>query len=122
MSIKLSASLMCADYMNMGRDIRALEENGIDFMHFDIMDGHFVPNLMLPPDFVNAVAKETKVPLDIHLMVEKPEQVIPKLQLTEKDYVSIHYESTYHIQRVLGLIKEVSRGSVKGEVSRGRGY
>lgn len=105
-NVKLSASIMCADIMNLARDFEMLEQAGIDLFHMDIMDEHFVPNMMLPVDFINRMRSETKIPFDIHIMAETPEKIIDDLCLKNNDIVSIHYESTNHVQRVLQLIKE----------------
>lgn len=102
----LSASIMCADLLNMRRDLAFLEAKEIGYFHCDVMDGHFVPNLMLPPDLLRAVKRQFNVPLDVHLMVEQPEKVIPWLAVGEGDVVSVHYESTPHICRALDMIRE----------------
>lgn len=104
MKAALSASLMCADLLNMQQNLDLLAEAGVEYLHFDIMDGHFVPNLMLPPDFARAVRHGSPLPFDIHLMVNMPEQVIPLLDLREGDLVSVHAESTAHVHRALSLI------------------
>lgn len=106
MKPQLSASLMCADLLNMQRDLDELAAAGIEYLHFDIMDGHFVPNMMLPPDFARAIRRGSPLPFDIHLMVESPEKIIPLFDIREGDIVSIHYESTPHVQRALSLVKD----------------
>lgn len=104
----ISPSLMCLDLMNAQRDVEALEKVGVDFFHIDMMDNHFVPNITLSPDFVKALKKITKVPLDIHLMIEDPAQTIPLLSCCdENDIITIHYESTVHVQKALGVIHEM---------------
>jgi ribulose-phosphate 3-epimerase len=103
---KLSASIMCADIMNLKSEIQKLEQANIEFIHWDIMDGHFVPNLMLPIEMVNKVRSQTNLPFDIHLMVEQPEKYINLIDLRKDDYVSVHYESTPHVQRAISIIKE----------------
>lgn len=107
MNKRISASLMCVDLLNLRGAVRQLEEHGIDLLHCDAMDGHFVPNWMMFPDLINAIARETKLPLDIHLMVENPENMLPKLKLREGDIVSLSYESTPHIQRCLSLVRDM---------------
>ena len=98
---------MCVDLMNVERDLRALERAGVDLLHVDVMDNHFVPNITLSTDFIKGLKRVTKLPLDIHLMVEDPLGVtIPQLGCCgEGDIVSIHYESTIHPQRALSAIR-----------------
>jgi ribulose-phosphate 3-epimerase len=103
---KISASLMCVDYKNFERDINTLKDIGIDYIHIDIMDGHFVPNFTLGPDIVKAVRSMVDVPIELHLMVEKPENYIDIFEPEDNDIVCIHQESTVHLQRVLNYIKE----------------
>jgi len=102
----LSASIMCADILSLGSSLKELEASGIEYIHCDIMDNHFVPNLMLPPELLSKMRDITDLPFDFHLMTEKPETVIPMLRLREGDTVSVHYESTPHLQRVISMIKE----------------
>lgn len=102
----LSASIMCADILNLGRDLREIEAAGIGYIHCDIMDNHFVPNLMLPMEQINRMREGTRLPFDIHIMAEHPETVLEKLVLRENDIVSVHYESTVHLQRLLQQIHD----------------
>jgi ribulose-phosphate 3-epimerase len=103
---KISASLMCIDYKNFKRDINTLKDIGIDYIHIDIMDGHFVPNFTLGPDIVKAVRSMVDIPIELHLMVENPENYIDIFEPEDNDIVCIHQESTAHLQRVLNYIKE----------------
>lgn len=105
MSKLLSASIMCADLLNMEKAIKELESAGIDYLHVDIMDGAFVPNITLGFDLINAIKKITKIPLDIHMMVNEPSKLIDRMNLDENDIVCIHYESEIHIHRALEMIK-----------------
>lgn len=108
----LAASVMCADQLNMGRELEDLTNAGVDFFHVDMMDGHFVPNYMLPPETVKAISRVAEIPLDIHLMVDDPDFAIELLPLREGDYVTVHYETSKHIDRTLSLIK--SKGAKAG--------
>ena len=102
---KISPSVMCADFMRLREDLRAFEEGGIEYLHVDIMDGHFVPNFTLGTDFCRILKRETHIPLDLHLMVEEPENKLDWFPFGEGDYVAIHYESTVHLQRALAQIR-----------------
>lgn len=106
MSVKVSASLMCCDLCNVERDVRALEEAGVDWLHFDIMDGRFVPNITLGPDSVRAARAITDLPLDVHLMVEEPERYIPEFLDAGSDILAIHVEATRHVRTMLRLIRD----------------
>lgn len=101
----LSASIMCADLLNMEKAIKELERAGIDYLHIDIMDGAFVPNITLGFDLINAIKKVTDMPLDIHMMVNEPSKFIGGLQLGADDILCVHYESDIHIHRTLEMIK-----------------
>ncbi len=102
----LSASIMCADILNMDKALSEIENSGIDYLHCDIMDNHFVPNLMLAPELLSKLRKGTSLPFDYHIMAENPETIIEKLDIKEGDFVSVHYESTIHLQRAVSMIKE----------------
>ena len=105
-SAELSASIMCADILNMQKALSEIEESGIKYLHCDIMDNHFVPNLMLAPEFLNKLRGATSLPYDYHIMAQNPESIIEKLDIRRGDLISVHYESTPHIQRVVSMIKE----------------
>ena len=100
----LSASIMCADLMNFGQSLREIKEAGIEYLHCDIMDNHFVPNLMLPTEMLNLVRKESDLPCDFHVMAYNPETIIDRLALKDGDIVSVHYEATPHLQKVVQMI------------------
>lgn len=105
MKNKISASLMCADPFELKNVLKTLENNNIDFLHIDIMDGKFVPNLGIGSDYINALKQHTQIPLDYHIMVKEPDSIINLLDLREQDIVSIHYESSYQVQRTLENIR-----------------
>ena len=104
----ISPSMMCADALNLGADAAALEKAGAQFFHYDVMDGDFVPNFMLGPDVIRAVRRVSAVPADIHLMVKNPERHLHLFDLRPGDVVSVHQESTAHLQRTLAAIREVA--------------
>lgn len=105
MTKKLSASLMCADLMNLQKSVDELKKAGIDYLHIDIMDGSFVPNITLGFDLINAIKAVTDIPLDIHMMVNEPSKFVDMMKLDENDIICVHYESDIHIHRVLSQIK-----------------
>lgn len=96
---------MCADLLNLEASIRELEKAGIDYLHVDIMDGSFVPNITLGFDLINALKKITKIPLDVHMMVNDPSKFIGIMKLDENDILCVHYEAETHIHRTLEMIK-----------------
>ena len=102
----LSASLMCADLTRLYDSVKELEKAGTDYLHLDIMDGSFVPNITLGFDLVNAVKSITDIPLDVHMMVNEPSRFIDRMNLDKNDYLCVHYESDVHIHRTLAQIKD----------------
>lgn len=105
MKAKISPSIMCADFGRLEDEIRILEKAGVDYLHIDVMDGHFVPNFAIGPDLVRAIRRLTDIPLDIHLMVERPENYIDLFEPKPGDIVSVHQEATVHLERTLQIIK-----------------
>ena len=88
----ISVSVMCSDLMNLGADIETLQTNGVDWLHVDVMDAHFVPNLTFGPDFIKAMHQKTEMPLDVHLMVTDPELIMSRFELRKGDCLSVHVE------------------------------
>lgn len=103
--MKISPSILSADFANLERDIRIVEEGGADYIHVDVMDGHFVPNITLGPNIVSAIRPVTKLPLDCHLMIENPEKYIEDFAKAGADIITVHVESTPHIHRAIQMIK-----------------
>jgi ribulose-phosphate 3-epimerase len=104
--IQIAPSLLSADFANLARDIKLLEEGGADILHFDVMDGRFVPNITIGPFIAKAVKENTKLPLDCHLMIVEPDKYIPAFAEAGADYISVHAEAAPHLHRSLSLIKE----------------
>ena len=105
MQKKISPSIMCADFFQLDTYIKAFEKCNIDMIHVDIMDGSFVPNYTLGTDFIKALKRKTKIPLDIHLMINNPENKLDWFEFNENDYVAIHCESTSHLHKAISAIK-----------------
>lgn len=105
-NIKISTSIMCADFLHLGRVIRELEEAGADYLHFDIMDGHFVPNFTMGPDILKAIRGETDLPFDTHLMVCDPERYVEAFIQAGSDLLVIHLEACKHLHRTIDLIRK----------------
>jgi ribulose-phosphate 3-epimerase len=102
----LAASLICADPLNMEGDITQLNEANLDMIHFDVMDGSFVSRLGLYPEILSAVKKKSSIPVDVHMMVNNPEDYITTFQLAGADYYNFHVEATHQISRVIKKVKE----------------
>ena len=101
----LSASMMCADLTNVEKAVRELEAAEIEYLHIDIMDGSFVPNITLGFDFVNALKSITDIPLDVHMMVNNPARFIDRMKLDKGDVICIHYEADENAKDTLELIR-----------------
>lgn len=102
----ISVSMMCANLKNLESIIDIFERTKIEYLHIDVMDGSFVPNLGLGVDYIHSLMEITNIPFDIHLMADRPEEKIEWLGIREKDIVSIHYESTPHIQKAISKAKK----------------
>ena len=102
--IKIAPSILSADFARMGRDVEMLERSGADYIHFDVMDGHFVPNLTFGPPMCKDLRPITKLPLDVHLMVERPGDWVNPFRDAGADIVTFHVEAETHIHRVLQSI------------------
>ncbi len=103
--IQLAASILSADFAHLADQVSAATEGGATVVHFDVMDGHFVPNLTIGPPVLKSLRKVTKVPIDCHLMIENPDQYIPDFADSGADWISVHQEACRHLDRTLHLIK-----------------
>jgi ribulose-phosphate 3-epimerase len=103
----LAPSILSADFYRLGEQIEAVIKGGADLLHFDVMDGHFVPNITFGPVVLECIKKHCNVPLDAHLMIENVDKYIPEFIKAGADMVSIHIENNYHIHRSLELIKNL---------------
>jgi len=112
--IKIAPSILSANFIKLGEEIKAAEEAGVDMLHIDIMDGHFVPNITIGPFIVESIRQVTSLPLDVHLMIEEPDTYLRDFIKAGADYVTVHLEASVHLHRTVQLIKETG---VKAGVS-----
>lgn len=104
--IKIAPSILSADFTRLGEEIVAVDEAGADYIHIDVMDGHFVPNITIGPMIVEAARRVTKLPLDVHLMIENPECYIDSFVKAGADIVTVHAEVCPHLNRTISQIQE----------------
>ncbi|MEB1810041.1 MAG: ribulose-phosphate 3-epimerase [Bacillaceae bacterium] len=104
--IKIAPSILSADFSKLGEEIKDVERGGADYIHVDVMDGHFVPNITIGPLIVEAIRPVTNLPLDVHLMIENPDLYIPQFAKAGADIITVHVEACPHLHRTIHLIKE----------------
>jgi len=112
--VKIAPSILSANFAKLGEEILDVEKGGADWIHVDVMDGHFVPNITIGPLIVEAIRPVTKLPLDVHLMIEEPDRYIPQFVKSGADLVTVHQEACRHLHRTVHLIKD--RGAKAGVV------
>lgn len=112
--MKIAPSILSADFSKLGDDIREVEAGGADYIHVDVMDGHFVPNITLGPPIVKAIRPITGLPLDVHLMISEPAKYVDAFADAGADYITVHVEADPHIHRTIQMIK--NRGVKAGVV------
>lgn len=102
----IAPSILSADFSRLGDEIRSVEEAGADWIHIDVMDGHFVPNITMGPQIVQAAKRVTSLPLDVHLMIENPDQYIPDFAEAGAYLISVQVEACVHLNRTIQMIRE----------------
>jgi ribulose-phosphate 3-epimerase len=112
--VKIAPSILSANFLKLGEEIKATEDAGADILHIDIMDGHFVPNITIGSSIVELIRKITSLPLDVHLMIEEPDRYLRDFIKAGADYLTVHYEASVHLHRTVQQIKE---SGVKAGVS-----
>jgi ribulose-phosphate 3-epimerase len=110
----IAPSILSADFSKLGEEIRAVQQAGADWIHIDVMDGHFVPNITMGPLVVEAVRRVTDLPLDVHLMIEHPDRYVADFAAAGADYISVQVEACVHLHRTIQLIRDqgVKAGAV----------
>ncbi|MCB2107055.1 MAG: ribulose-phosphate 3-epimerase [Rhodobacteraceae bacterium] len=109
MPVKIAPSILSADFAKLGEEVRAVDQAGADYIHVDVMDGHFVPNLTIGPGVVKALRPHTKKPLDVHLMITPVDPFIPAFAEAGSDIITVHAEAGDHLDRSLQLIKSLGK-------------
>jgi ribulose-phosphate 3-epimerase len=107
MSVLIAPSILSADFAKLGTEIAAAERGGADFIHVDVMDGHFVPNLTIGPPVVRSIRQVAKVPLDVHLMIEEPDRFIEAFVRAGAGRIAVHVEAVPHLHRTIQLIRQL---------------
>jgi ribulose-phosphate 3-epimerase len=107
--IKIAPSILSADFARLGQEIEAIAVGGADYVHVDVMDGHFVPNITIGPLVVEAARRVTNLPLDVHLMIDNPDCYIPEFARAGADIITVHSEAVHHLHRTVQLIRSLGK-------------
>lgn len=111
MSVLIAPSILSADFTKLGEEIKVAEKGGADWVHVDVMDGHFVPNITIGIPVVESIRKATDLPLDVHLMIEEPDRYVDDFARSGADYITVHAEAATHLQRTLSHIRSLGKKS-----------
>lgn len=109
--LMIAPSILSADFARLGEEIAAVERAGAEVIHIDVMDGHFVPNITIGPLVVQAARKVTKLPLDVHLMIENPDRYLDAFAEAGADWITVHVETGYHLHRTVRRIRDLGKKS-----------
>ncbi|GGJ86358.1 ribulose-phosphate 3-epimerase [Lentibacillus kapialis] len=104
--IKIAPSILAADFSQLGKEIQDVEKGGADYVHVDVMDGHFVPNITIGPLIADSIKPHTHLPLDVHLMIENPDQYVAVFAESGASIITVHQETCPHLHRTIQLIKD----------------
>lgn len=107
--VKIAPSILSADFARLGDEVRAIAAAGADYVHVDVMDGHFVPNITIGPLVVDGLRPVTDIPFDVHLMIENPDLYIPEFARVGSDIITVHQEAVSHLHRTVQLIKSCGK-------------
>ena len=107
--IKIAPSILSADFSRLGQEVHRAEKAGADFIHIDVMDGHFVPNITIGPVVVESIKSKTSIPLDVHLMIENPDKYIDAFAEAGADIITVHVEASEHLYKTLDHIRKSSK-------------
>jgi ribulose-phosphate 3-epimerase len=105
--IKIAPSILASDFLNLKGQIKLVQKGGADWLHLDVMDGHFVPNITIGPPIVASIRKHTNLPLDVHLMIEEPDRYLEAFRSAGADNITVHQEACVHLHRTVSRIKEL---------------
>jgi ribulose-phosphate 3-epimerase len=108
-AVRIAPSILAADFARLGEEVRAVEAAGADYLHMDVMDGRFVPNITIGPPVVAAIRKVTKLPIDVHLMIVEPERYIDEFAQAGADLISVHLEGSAHLHRTVEQIRAAGK-------------
>jgi len=106
-NLKIAPSILASDFINLKEQIRMVQEGGADWLHLDVMDGHFVPNITIGPPIIKSIRRHTNLPLDVHLMIEDADRYLEAFRSAGADHITVHQEACIHLHRTINRIREL---------------